>query len=224
MRLRAFSSLTILSLAVGAGCQANPPPTVPSRTVTITIPVPVADKAVIGMAADVFENRLTSLGVGNFTVSTGDTMKFTMQVPVAIDTKTVQAVLLRHGIFELVPWATGEQPPNPGDQVPATLQPLVDATEFKSAAASTDSMGEPALKITLGPVGKQAFATYTTGHVQGYVPLVLDGIVLSAPSIQSPITGGEVLISGPNAFPIPLAAIIAMINAGPLPDAWTAQP
>lgn len=184
----------------------------------------MAAKAVIGMAADVFENRLTSLGVGNFTVSTGDTMNFTMQVPVAIDTKTVQAVLLGHGVFELVPWATGEQPPNPGDRVAATLRPLVDATEFKSAVASTDSTGGHVLKITLGPVGKQAFAIYTTGHIQGYVPLVLDGIVLAAPTIQSPITGGELLITGPDVFPIPVAAIVAMINAGPLPAAWTAQP
>ena len=224
MHLRRASLLAALFVAGAVACQAGPSPTVLTRTVTVTIPVPVADKAVSSAAIDVYAKRLKALGIGNFTVGAGDTMKFTMRVPVAIDVETVQAVLKRPGVFELVPWPADAQPPNPGDRVPATLQPLVDAWEFRSAVVSTDSMGQPALKITLGPVGKVAFATYTTAHIQGYVPLVLDGIVLAAPTILSPITDGVMIISGPEPFPIPLAALAAIIDAGPLPVAWTRQP
>ena len=71
-------------------------------------------------------------------------------------------------------------------------------------------------------------ATYTTEHPGGYLPLVLDGIVLTAPIIQSPITDGVIRLTGP--FPgvdpesIPIAALAAIITSGPLPAGWTAPP
>jgi preprotein translocase subunit SecD len=217
-------SLLALLLVAGAACQASPEPTAAMRTMTVTIPVPIADKTVSIAAVDVFSKRLKALGVGNFTVSTGNTMKFVMLVPLTFDGTLVDAVLRRNGTFELVPWPADMQPPNSGDRIPATTEPIVDSTEFKSAVATTDSTGNPALLITLGPIGTEAFATYTTGHVMSWVPLVMDGVVLVAPTISSPITDGKVLITGPEAFPIPLTAIIAIIDSGPLPDAWTAQP
>lgn len=194
------------------------------RTMTVTIPVPVADKSVIDAAGDVFAKRLKALGITTFTVSTGASMRFVMVVPLTFDGQLVDAVLQRPGAFELVPWPPDKQPPNSGDLIPATTEPIVDSTEFKSAVARTDSNGKPALLITLGPIGKEAFATYTTGHVMSWVPLVMDGVVLVAPTISSPITDGKVLITGPDAFPIPLTAIIAIIDSGPLPQAWTTQP
>jgi hypothetical protein len=50
---------------------------------------------------------------------------------------------------------------------------------------------------------------------------VLDGIVLTAPIINGPIAGGVLRVTGPaDEFPIPLAAIAAMIASGPVPEAW----
>jgi preprotein translocase subunit SecD len=225
MRQLAHFLLAILFVAGLAACEASPEPTTPTRAMTVTIPVPVADKAVIDAAEAVFTRRLNALGITNVTVTAGEAMTFTLAVPLSFANKLVDEVLRRPGVFQFVPWPADEQPPNPGDRVPATVQPLVDATELTSAAATTDSMGQPALQIIFGTVGAEAFATYTTDHILGYAPLVLDGIVLVAPSIGSPITGGELLITFPTGEgpALPLAAIVAIIDAGPLPDAWTAQ-
>ncbi len=192
---------------------------------TVTIPVPVADKAVIEAAEATFTRRLNALGITDITVTTGEAMKFTLAVPLAFDNELVDEVLRRPGVVAFVPWPAGEQPPSPGDRVPATVQPLVAATELASAAAITDSLGQPALQIIFGTLGAEAFGTYTTDNILGYAPLVVDGVVLVAPSIGSPITGGELLITFPTGEgpAIPLAAVVAIIDAGPLPDAWTVQ-
>ena len=219
IRRRFLAVLLVAALAVG--CQAEPSPTVGTRTLTVTIAIPVAEKAVVDAAEGVFSKRLKALGITQFTVTTGDSMRFTMQVPSAIEDEVVDAVLHRAGLFQFVPWPAG-QTPAPDDPVPAGLQPLFDdPTEFQSAAVHTDSAGQEFVEFTFGPIGKEAIATYTTQHIGSTLPIVLDGIVLSAPIIQSPITGGVLRLTGPDdEFPIPLAAIAAMIASGPLPAAW----
>lgn len=222
-RPHAWSLLALLVVA-GAACQASPEPTAAVRTMTVTIPVPTADKAVIDAAGDVFAKRLKAIGIGFFTVDTGDVMKFTMLVPLTFDATLVDAVLRRPGVFEFMRWPAGAEGPAQGDRVPATIEPLFDSTDIKSAVISTDSSGQPAIKITLDASGTEALATYTREHINGYAPLVLDGFVLVAAVILSPITGGELLITGPDQDPVPLAALAAILASGPLPAAWTAQP
>jgi preprotein translocase subunit SecD len=190
--------------------------------VTVTIPVHVADKAIVSDAVGVFSKRLKALGIGNFTVTTGDTMRFVILVPLTFDSNLVDAVLKRPGVIEFVPCP--EQPPAPGDRLDVTAEPIVGGAEISSAVMFTDSTGHSAVKITLGAVGTQAMATYTAAHISGCLPLLLDGTVLTDPFIQAPITGGELLITGPDTGEIPMAALTAIISAGPLPEAWTRQP
>ncbi len=221
-RMRPARSAVLLIALFSAGCQAEPSPTVLTRTMTATIPIPVAGKAAIDAAEAVFSERLKALGITQFTVTSGETMRFTMHVPLAIDDEVVDAVLHHVGLFQFVPWPDGKTPA-PGDPVPAGLQPLFDdPTEFQSATVITDSAaGQPGIDFTLGPVGREAIATYTTQHIGSALPFVLDGFVLTAPIINGAITGGVMRVTGPqDEFPIPLAAMAAMMASGPLPAEW----
>ena len=193
---------------------------------TVTLPIPVADKAVIDAAGAVFAKRLQAIGIANFTVDTGDTMRFAMVVPLTFDATLIDAVLRRPGVFEFVTWPAAAPDPSTGDPVPAGATPIFDAaSEITSAEASTGTANQAVLIIKLSAVGAEALATYTTRHIGEVLALLLDGAVLAAPFIQSPITGGDLLISFPTAEPppIPLAAIAAIMASGPLPDAWIAQ-
>ena len=213
--------LAILLLAGTAACQSSPEPT-PPATMTLTVQIPVADKAVISAAEAVFAKRLTTLGMTGITSTVGDTMTFSGVVPDSFDLEAANAVLRNAGVFAFVPWPADQPTPEPGDPVPATLTPLFDAAnEITAAELTTDTAGQRAIDITLGAMGSEAFATYTTQHVGSFLPFVMDGRVLAAPSIQSPITGGEILISIPDPDPLPLAAIAAMMASGPLPAAWS---
>ena len=193
----------------------------------VTLPVPVADKAVIDAAGAVFSARLKALGVTNFTMSVGDTMEFVLNVPLTFDGKLIDAVLKRPGVFEFVPWPADEPAPSGGGPVPAAATPLFDGAEgITSAGVVNDTPGVPALTIKLSAVASEALAAFTTQHIGEYLVLVLDGRVLAAPIVDSPITGGDLRITFPSAEPPPIAltAIAAMMTSGPLPDAWTAQP
>lgn len=213
--------LAILLVSVVPACAAPPEPTPATRTITVKMPVPVADKAVIDAAREVFAKRLKALGIVNFTMTVGATMEFALQVPLTFDGQLVDAVLKRPGVVALVSWPPNGDSPAPGDTVPATVETIVAAGEFTSAVASSDATGQPAVRITLGAAGAAAFATYTAAHIGGYAPLVLDGTILTAPIIQSAINGGDLLITGPDPLPIPVAALAAIMASGPLPDAWT---
>jgi preprotein translocase subunit SecD len=220
--------LLLLVLAVSmAACGASPEPTAATRTMTVALPVPVADKAVIDAAGEVYAKRLEALGISNFTMTVGDTMEFVLVVPLTFDGKLVDEVLKRPGAFEFVPWPANEVDPSAGGLVPVAATPLFDgAAGITAAEVFTDSSGMLALTIKLSSAGSQAIADYTTQHVGEFMVLALDGRVLAAPIVSSPITGGDLRITFPTAEPpeIPLAAIAAMMTSGPLPEAWSTQP
>ncbi len=194
----------------------------------MTLPVPVADKSVTLAAIDIFSTRLKALGIGTFTVSTGETMKLTLTVPDSVDQGAIDAVLRTPGVLEFVPWPANGNQPAQGVLVPDALEPLFDfAEEVISADVRTDSSGQPAIDIKFGAAGAEALGSYTTQHVGVPLPIALDGKVLTAPFIQSPITDGEILITGPtvpDSSDIPLEALAAIIASGPLPAEWRHLP
>ena len=101
---RRCAGLALCLLATLPACQARPTPTPLLRSMTVTLTVPVADKGVISAAEDVFAERLTALGITNFTVTTGAVMSFKLSVPATFDAAAVDAVLHRVGLVEFVPW------------------------------------------------------------------------------------------------------------------------
>jgi protein-export membrane protein SecD len=52
------------------------------------------------------------------------------------------------------------------------------------------------VEFTLTEEGAKIFGDYTTTHVGGYLGIVLDGVLISAPVINTAITGGKGLIEG----------------------------
>lgn len=56
--------------------------------------------------------------------------------------------------------------------------------------------GSPLVSFTLTAEGAQQFGDYTSAHVGDYLAIVLDGVVISAPQIESAITGGQGVITG----------------------------
>ena len=59
---------------------------------------------------------------------------------------------------------------------------------------------EPTVSFTLDRLGAQKFGRATTDNVGKRLAIVLDGIIISAPSINEPITSGSGIISGNFSF------------------------
>ncbi len=214
---------------VAPGTDATPSATPALGMTTVSLPVPVQEKAIVEQAQMIFANRLKTLGIGNLAASAGSELRFTFLIPPSVDPADVDAVLHTAGRIEWLAWPDGAVIPNIGDPVPEGVLPLFDAArEITSVKLTTaDSIPQqPAVELTFGPVGAEALATYTAAHLGQSLPLALDGRILTAPTIQGPLTGGEVFItfpSIPNPGELSAAALAAILESGPVPSGWTMQ-
>lgn len=98
--------------------------------------------------------------------------------------------------------------------------PVVTGDELTDARPDTDQNGTPAVAFRFNPTGARAFGDYTAEHIGEPFAIVLDGKVISAPTIQSHIAGGSGIITG--RFSVQEATNLALLlRAGALPAGMT---
>lgn len=91
---------------------------------------------------------------------------------------------------------------------------VLAGTDIKDAQPATqqDEMGnkETVVVLTLTEEASASFADYTASHIGENLPIIYDGTVISNPTVQSAITGGEATITGMDSYEeaSELAAII----------------
>ncbi len=68
-------------------------------------------------------------------------------------------------------------------------------------ASARDQTGQPAIDVVLGPDAAAAFDAYAAAHFGGRFAIVLDGMVVGAPTINATQFNGRAQISG--AFDVP---------------------
>lgn len=73
---------------------------------------------------------------------------------------------------------------------------IMTGDDFANAWAEASSFGNWVISFTLTPTGQQIFSDFTSLHIGERLAIVLDGMVISAPTIQDAITGGQGQISG----------------------------
>jgi SecD/SecF fusion protein len=77
---------------------------------------------------------------------------------------------------------------------------VLEGSQVKTATAKTqqDEMGnrEYVVQLDLTDDGKEAFATATTDNIGNRIMIVYDESIISAPTVQSAITGGTAYITG----------------------------
>jgi preprotein translocase subunit SecD len=84
-----------------------------------------------------------------------------------------------------------------------------------SAQVAFDNAGQPAVQYTLEGKGSTDWCNFTTGHVNKYSAIVLDNKVVSDPTIQQAICGGQTQITGVTSSEA--KTISTYLNYGALP-------
>ena len=79
---------------------------------------------------------------------------------------------------------------------------------------------EPTVSFSLDRVGAQKFGRATSDNVGKRLAIVLDGNIISAPSINEPITGGNGMISGNFSFQ-EATDLALLLRSGALPTPLT---
>ncbi|HET9680505.1 MAG TPA: protein translocase subunit SecD, partial [Candidatus Limnocylindrales bacterium] len=119
--------------------------------------------------------------------------------PGATDVKAVTDLVGQTGRLEFVPIPASVQVSDgqtlhlsPGSQ----FVPMFGGDQVSSASLGADQAGRRAVNFTLKGDAASKFATYTSQNVGRQFAIVLDNNVISAPVIQSAITGGQGQITG----------------------------
>ena len=94
--------------------------------------------------------------------------------------------------------------------------PVVTGEELTDAQPSFDQNGRPAVNFRFNTSGARKFGQYTSDHIGDPFAIVLDNEVISAPVIESAITGGSGIITG--SFDVAESTRLAtLLRAGSLP-------
>ncbi len=98
---------------------------------------------------------------------------------------------------------------------------LITGKYLKTARSTTDDIGSPAVGFEFDEAkaktdGQKTFEEITGEHLNKTISIVLDGEVISAPRVESVITGGKGIIKGQFSFD-EAARLSALLRGGALP-------
>jgi preprotein translocase subunit SecD len=190
-------------------------------------------KDAMGVARDVVRRRIDPSGTKEITVITEGGSRILVEVPGVEDPEALKKLIGQTARleFKLVDLSANPQDVQAG-RAPAGSQvlPLADGTGFMAvkrrvmvsgdqltdAKQSFDQDGRPDISITFNTAGARRFGRVTQENVGKPFAIILDDKILSAPTIQTPILGGQAQITG--SFTVQSAHDLAVsLASGKLP-------
>ena len=178
-------------------------------------------------ATRIVENRVNGLGVTEAVVQQAGEKRIVVELPGVEDPTEAISTIQETGLLEFVSMGSEPQPPGTvvitdiaTSEAPTDSQrvweTIMTGDKIDNVQVSRDPAGQYVIQFKLDSEGSQIFGDYTTNHVGEYLGIVLDKIVISAPVVSEPITGGEGVISG--AFTVETANNLAVqLRYGSLP-------
>ncbi|HET7685742.1 MAG TPA: protein translocase subunit SecD [Candidatus Limnocylindria bacterium] len=175
------------------------------RVTLAVVPQPgqtVTDEQV-NTARDIIERRVGGIGVSEPQVRTqtsGDgTRQIVVEVPGATDDDQVRSLVGSTGQLQFIDpqgqTLTDEQDIRPLIASGA-VRVLFDGGQIDpGSVAPTADQGQLAVVFTLRDQGSQTWCQFTTANVNRPGPIALDGRVITTPTINGPICGGQTLIT-----------------------------
>lgn len=205
------------------------------------ITVKMTDDALTKLQADALANsieavdrRINNTGVVEPSIQRQGDTRILVEVPGLDDPAPLIDVLTQAGVLTFNLVDTSANPLDyeagvamngrralPNDSLGGQLQvimddPIITGADLQTAAQSFDQSNRPNISFQLRPAGAQRFGKATAENVNRPFAIVLDDRIVSAPNINSPITGGSGVIEG--SFTLQEAEDLAVIlRSGALP-------
>jgi len=183
------------------------------------------------VARDVVRRRIDPGGTKEITVINQGDRRIFVQVPGVEDPEALKQLIGQTArlefklVSEQQPDASGR--PAPGTQVlpmadgsgavAVERRVIVSGEQLVRAKQGFDQDGRPAIDFTFNAAGSRRFGRVTQENIGKPFAIILDNKVLSAPTIQTPILGGQGQITGGN-FTVESANQLAInLSSGKLP-------
>ena len=191
----------------------------------------LTDQRTLQQTLEIIRRRVDEVGTREPTIQRQGARRVLIQVPgigSASELKnligttaqlTFQPVISRSGNPDVDPGYGNEVLPDLTDAdqfYVLEAAPVVTGEDLVDAQPSFDQNGRPAVNFRFNPSGGRRFGDYTADNIGSPFAIVLDGEVISAPTIQSHISGGSGLITGN--FSVEESTNLAvLLRAGALP-------
>jgi len=175
-------------------------------------------------------NRIDKSGVAEPLVVVQGTDRIVVEMPGITNVDQIRSLVGTTGRLDFVP--LGDTSASDGQVLdPAWLATKCDDTttincvlfsgdQVTSASIGADQTNNRTVDFTLDTTGRDLFAEHTAQNVGRYFAIVLDGEVISAPSINSSIPNGQVQITqgGIGGYPLQEAQnLVTILQFGQLP-------
>ena len=180
---------------------------------------PVTSEALADIRT-IIENRINQYGVAEPVVQTQGSDRIVVEIPGVTNEQDVRELIGSTGRLDFV-----EVPPAranevaAGSRIPPDFRVVFSGDKIRSATPGFDELGQRAVDFTLTDEGARLFAEYTRDHVGEQFAIVLDDVVISAPQIRQPITGGQGQISGGFTSAAEVNQLVTVLRYGALPNA-----
>jgi len=214
---------------------------VPGNIIEVTMTeVAINDRkrAAVEQSIEIVRRRIDQTGTREPTIQRQGDERILIQLPGVKDPDRIKRLLGKTAkmVFRFVDQSTTvadalrgrvppgseilEQEPREGDSGPArqyvVRKRIMVSGESLVDAQPTFDQGRPVVSFRFDAVGAKKFGNATAKNVGRLFAIVLDGKVISAPEIQSPILGGSGIITG--GFSVQTANDLSvLLRAGALP-------
>ena len=192
----------------------------------------------VEQSIEVVRRRIDSLGTREPSITRQGSERIVVQAPGESDPTqlervigqtaqlTFQMVDTEHSLQEAL---AGAVPPDAevlfgedGTPYLVKRRVIVSGENLVNANVTTDQNNRPAIGFRFDGQGARRFGDTTAANVGKPFAIILDGKVISAPTINSPITGGQGIIEG--SFTIASASeLVNLLNGGSLPAPLTVE-
>ena len=167
----------------------------------------------------VIDARLAALPAPGATVTVIPEERIRIDLADPSQLEAVTRVATAPGLFRIVGIPTEHvDEVEPGESLPADLEvhEIVAPGHIVHVAVGQDQLGGLAVDLELDAQADDAFDAWAADHFGEQVALVLDDVVVAAPTIQATEFNGQVQISG--SFDLPqVQELVAILSGGALP-------
>jgi len=134
---------------------------------------------------------------GEFGIETPTPVPTATNTPLATATATLTSTpaITPATVISPTVAAEAEATPTPTPQ-PRIFRTVITGRHLEAAQVGQDEYGRPEINFKLTDEGSAIFAEHTRANVGSYLAIVLDGVVISSPRIETAITEGSGRITG----------------------------
>ncbi len=199
----------------------------------------------LSVLRDVIERRVNSLGVSEATVTNETTMitgtrdyRLVVDLPGVDDVQQALDLIGKTPLLEFKAENPSYDPNKKPDKLEITSDMIKDGTiDISAAIANLDpyistgltgqfldnatlefnqTTGQPVVAIQFNAEGSKKFEEITSANIGKSIAIYLDGAIISAPTVNEAISGGNAVING-TFTPIEARDLVGRLNSGALP-------